>query len=1027
MSGRATLRLVCPELVGRDTELSTIGQLIGSTANGTGGTLLLSGEAGLGKTALLARAFEIARRAGLRVLRGECVRFEMGRAFGPFVDALHPLRTEPLVAAALAVTPSTESKAREPGAPVDRYRAHGAFLRAFGTAAEERALLIAIDDLHWADESTLELFAHLSRRLTERILLIGTYRPEEVARRPALRRALGDLARLRLWDLAIPRLTTSDVGRALRLILGSGTRVSTETREVLQARSAGNPLFLEEMLRALAQRGELQKVEDGWRLGPISDLPLPASVQDAVRERFATFDPVAREVMLLAATTGERFDIDLIVRASGASESAVIGAIRDAISGQLVVEAEGDHDDAFAFRHSVIRDAILEEVLRVERRALHRRVAEALEREGPQEEAMSALAYHWDEAGDRERAFTYHRRAGEQEARRFAHAEALGHFERALQLVPDDDPTVAGLSMRAAAMAKVLGREGRVLDHAAAAARLWERAGDRKNVGAALLTMYDAAGGMLWSRAQRLELIEHAFEALGPLGETPELAWAHGTYALHVATSAGDLATALTGARRAVAIAERFPGGWRSNVYGRLALIEMLLEDREGAIASLRRAVAVSEEQSGIHTAGGPWWQGLAPGEVNYFGLALADLIEQAAGETDEVRSLRHRAHTLSDRYGVMQNYMSRLHMLLLTGDWDEYVRVHDDHLDDPDEAAYVLAHHALHRAFIEVARKGPSALPAARAAYEKVLRSEDVSESDAVVVPEIALVAGDTDLALDALERAADLVSRPDPTRPFLTFAGVYAILAARDAKDDAAARTWIDRFPAEVPRLLTSLNVKAIEHAIRYGALERSWAEGRHDHAIDALANLVEERVKLGQNSGRLTLRGRRKSASERTAATVTPPAALLGQPLPDLPGHGVWPLLTYFLALREIEMRVERGAAGDHDQAALRLDWVVDFYRRGRASWYLERLRERAGAWGIPFPADPDAAPVALRLTRREREVATLVAQGMTNKEIADRLTLSVRTAESHVERIRSKLGFHTRAQVAVWATETYGPPS
>ena len=985
------IRFVSPELVGRDAALSTIGQLIGSTANGTGGTLLLSGEAGLGKTALLARAFEIARRAGLRVLRGECVRFEMGRAFGPFVDALHPLRTEPLVAAALAIAPSTESRARGPGAPVDRYRAHGAFLRAFGTAAEERAVLIAIDDLHWADASSLELFAHLSRRLTERTLLIGTYRPEEVARRPALRRALGDLARHRLWDLALTRLTTSDVGRALRLILGSGTSVSAETREVLQARSAGNPLFLEEMLRALVQRGELQQIEGGWRLGPIRHLPLPASVQEAVRERFATFDPVAREVMLLAATAGERFTIDLIARASGAPESAVIRAVREAISGQLVVEAEGDQEDGFAFRHSVIRDAILEDVLRVERRALHRRVAEALEREGPHEEAMSALAYHWDEAGDRERAFTYHRRAGEQEAHRFAHAEALAHFERALHLAPDDDRAVAELCMRIAAMAAVLGRSGRVLERVATAAGLFERIGDRRALGVALLMMSAAAGPMLWPRVERHELIERAFRALEPLGETPELAQAYTASGVHVALDAAmhparsrrKLPLALESATRAVAIAKRCAGDLASAHWG-LGLVQTVRGDRDAAMAELRSGVAACDDADIS-----------SPGQINNISI-LADLLETTGGPTEEVRTLRRRADSLRQRYGVMQTHLARLHALFLSGEWDEYVRIHDDHADDEDESAYVLSHVALHRAFIEIARSGPPALPAARAAYDRTIRSEDVSEN-AVAAPELALMAGDHAWVLEAAERAASLVARPHPYAPFITLAGIYALLSARDAGDVSAAAKWLQRFPVSVPPT-AAFNLAVVEQAVRYGALERSWSKGDQDRAIDALAALVDERRVLGADHGRTTL-----------------------------PGLGVWPLLTYFLALREIDMRAERRGDGDLDHATARFGWVVDFYREAGAPWYLERLRERAEAWGIPFPADPDAAPVALHLTRREQEVATLVAQGMTNKQIAEQLTLSVRTAESHVERIRSKLGFHTRAQVAVWATEMYGPPT
>jgi non-specific serine/threonine protein kinase len=120
----------------------------------------------------------------------------------------------------------------------------------------------------------------------------------------------------------------------------------------------------------------------------------------------------------------------------------------------------------------------------------------------------------------------------------------------------------------------------------------------------------------------------------------------------------------------------------------------------------------------------------------------------------------------------------------------------------------------------------------------------------------------------------------------------------------------------------------------------------------------------------------------------------------------------------------MLLQRGAAGDRERASAELAADVTYWRRTGSRWMVDRMRERAATWGLAFPEIPEESTRARTLTRREREVAALVAEGLTNKQIAERLTLSVRTAESHVEQIRSKLGFRTRTQIATWATEQLG---
>lgn len=132
---------------------------------------------------------------------------------------------------------------------------------------------------------------------------------------------------------------------------------------------------------------------------------------------------------------------------------------------------------------------------------------------------------------------------------------------------------------------------------------------------------------------------------------------------------------------------------------------------------------------------------------------------------------------------------------------------------------------------------------------------------------------------------------------------------------------------------------------------------------------------------------------------------------------------PVLTHHLELRLIEMLIERAGVGDRDEAQRSLDRTFGFWRDARAVWYCDQLAARAAAWGLEVSATP-RREAGQPLTPREREIAELVADGLTNREIASRLSLSVRTAESHVANIRTKLGLRSRAQLASWATETYG---
>lgn len=964
-------RLLCPEVVGRDAELATAAQLALSVASGKAATLLVGGEPGIGKTALLTRAADTARREGLHVLRADCVRLEMRRPFGPFVDALSALaRGSALVARALAVSARDEGTSTP---DYDRYRAHTAMEHAIADLAAERPTALLIEDLHWADDASLELFSLLSRRITGRILLAATYRPEEVDARPALRRALRDVARERTWEIALTPLTASDVGRALRLMLGESTRVTASVRELLQARSGGNPLFLEEILRALVERGDISRDHDGWHISDLGSVPVPRTVREVVRERYRSLNPATRTLLSAAAVIGERFSYDVVAEATGLADPVMLDALRAAVDAQIITESTTAN--AFVFRHALTRDAIREGLLARERQALHLKVANALERHAGD---VSAIAYHFDEAGDRARAHVAHVGAARAAAGIGAYVQALDHYERALELGPDDDAYVAALQLDIARAAFVLRSGERQRRAATDAARRYERAADQGGLARALYQLILSMRVLGSPRSERVAQLDRLFEVVHDLPDTTEAANAWILLALERRMyTVRDAPGAVDAGERAVEIARRAGSPYTVSVALHQLGLALMPADLDRAYSAMREALRLGEEYA-------------LPDRVVDALNGLQDIVFHRSGDTAEYREHMARRAALVDRYATGDATIERLELLWKSGRWDEYLTEYRDEMGD----ALTWAELGILWTFIRVAREGPDRCSLLDPFTERA-RAADINPT----YPVTGLAAlsymlaeryGDAlrtlEPAVPALQRAID---RQQVYAPPVMVAGMYAVITAVAADDPAARDRWLDI----IERLRVTFGEKHALPVVRdtyaYAAIERSVMAGDLNGAADALARLID--------------------AKATTTLRLKP-----------------WePHITHFFRIRLIELLMRRSVSGDRALANAALADDVSFWRRAGAPWELERLRLRATEWGLRFP-DEDALPKArTALTKREREVAGLLAQGLTNREIAERLTLSVRTAESHVEQIRSKLGFHTRAQIAAWAIEQFGP--
>ena len=519
-------QVLCPVIIGRDRELATLEEQLAEAIAGRGRAVLLSGEAGLGKSALLRRFVARAREHDARVITGECTEIEARRPFGPFIDAF--------TGGDLAL-PSELAQGGPgalPVAEVERYRVHLAFAERLADAARMHPIVVVIEDLHWADEATNELVPYLARKLRDaRVLLLITYRSDELHRLHPLNHVLAELGRGRLAeDIRLKRLTVDEVGEVIQAALGLSGPPTPAFRQALFERTEGNPFFVEEILRALVEKGELSYRDGAWhREKEVADLTIPASVRDAVQQRLLGLEPRARKAMQVAAVIGQRFDFELLGAVSGFDEATLLDAIKAAIDAQLVrEETDADGNEVYIFRHALSREAVLTELLQRERRLLHRAVGNAIEALAGTAAGgrVEELAYHFDQARD-PRAFSYHEQAATESTRASAFSRAAYHLERAIELAPDDEPRLGELQLKLADQAWYADELPKAIRAAEQAVATFEAAGNELGAGEAVqrlasLRWYFGETDRAWT------MIQEAIARLEPLGESAALARCYG-------------------------------------------------------------------------------------------------------------------------------------------------------------------------------------------------------------------------------------------------------------------------------------------------------------------------------------------------------------------------------------------------------------------------------------------------------------------------------------------------------------------
>jgi class 3 adenylate cyclase len=441
--------------VGRETEMERMRAAVDGAIEGQGRLLLVVGEPGIGKTRAAEELATYATVRGARVHWGRCREDEGAPAYWPWVQAMrsYARESDPVAlqwqmggGAPEIAQLVPEVAERQEGAPAATGETEEARFRLFDSvttflcnAANDRPLVLVLDDLHWADEPTLLLLKFAAREVgSSGLLIVGTYRDVELGRHHPLARVLGELAEVEAAErISLGGLDVDDVERYIGMTAG-GT-VPAGLARAVHSQTDGNPFFVGEVVRLLASEGRLTGPADGsW------DPAIPQGVREVVGRRLDRLSPATNEALKVAAAIGREFDVEVARRVAELSDEELMTAATEAVAERLVTEAGPGR---FSFAHALVRDTLYEEITPAQRSLLHERIGLAIEElRGDDPGAVGELAHHFLSAaprGDPARAIGYAERAAGEALAKFAYEEAAEFYERALEVMElsdlDDD------------------------------------------------------------------------------------------------------------------------------------------------------------------------------------------------------------------------------------------------------------------------------------------------------------------------------------------------------------------------------------------------------------------------------------------------------------------------------------------------------------------------------------------------------------------------------------------------------------
>lgn len=433
--------VICREFIGRRQELELLDARYRDAVAGNGSIVLIAGEAGIGKTRLLAEARASFQAAGARCVAGQCLEYARS-PLAPIIDTLRELdAVDPSI---LTAAPELRAALRRllgdagesddlnaPGAD-DRRTQYAAITETLRRFARARTTVLTIEDLHWADLATPEFLQYLAGRLNEaRLLVLVTMRINERDEDAALAGAVDRLeATSAVWRLQLDALSEPDINALMQFALRDRGKLADRTLSRIRKLAEGSPFFAEELLKQALF---------------LTDTQLPRSIRSTVQQRLMHVGESDRIILRHAAVVGRRFEAGFLAAVAGEPMKEVLAVLRRARDLHLVVEEDGIAG-RFAFRHALVREALYGELLAAEARLLHQRITAALSELPGDHDRAAEIAYHAWAARDAENAVRYNETAGNDAMMLLAHSDAVVFFERALEFVSKSERRYAEIS-----------------------------------------------------------------------------------------------------------------------------------------------------------------------------------------------------------------------------------------------------------------------------------------------------------------------------------------------------------------------------------------------------------------------------------------------------------------------------------------------------------------------------------------------------------------------------------------------------
>jgi DNA-binding winged helix-turn-helix (wHTH) protein/tetratricopeptide (TPR) repeat protein len=499
VSDHRTPRLI--PLIGHDHERSELLGLLDAAMAGRGSLALITGEPGIGKTHLTRAILAEAGRRGCFRVVGHCYEMEGSPPYVPFIEALeYSARALPRDAFRYALGDGAPELAKlmpelrrmysDIASPLElppeqqRRFLFNAYNEFVDRTAHVAPFIAVFEDLHWADEPSLLLLQHLANSVSAiPALLIGTYREIELERRRPFARALENFLRRTAARIPLRRLPISGVGAMLRA-LSEQTPAASLTKIIFD-KAEGNPFFVEELFRHLAEEGKLFDEEGAWRQGVRADeVQVPESVRRVIERRFERLGEETRSVLTTAAVIGRSFSLQLLENVENAQPDAALKAVEEAERAHLVSAEHAGRETRYRFSHELIRQTLAEILSLPRRQRMHARIAGAIERTYGDnlDSHASSLAHHLCQAGaaaDPEETLKYLRIAAKLASAAAAHEEALAHLDNALSLIEGErNPHAAELHASRAVALRSISRFDEAVDSYEHAIALFVQAGN---------------------------------------------------------------------------------------------------------------------------------------------------------------------------------------------------------------------------------------------------------------------------------------------------------------------------------------------------------------------------------------------------------------------------------------------------------------------------------------------------------------------------------------------------------------------